>query len=81
MILQLSNISEYFYGLSESIYRAILDKFSIKKYIFDICDHAQSTGLRSSGSCRVAWSHMEFVYQTSHSKPSTMIIASADSWS
>ena len=29
-ILQLSKISEYFYGLMESVYRAILNKFNIK---------------------------------------------------
>ena len=57
MILQLSKISEYLYGLM-----AILNKFNIKMYIFYICDHAQSTGLRHSGSCRIALSHMQFVY-------------------
>ena len=37
-------------------------------YIIDICEFVHIAGVRSSGSCRVAWLNMQFVYQTVHSK-------------
>ena len=73
VIRHLSSISEYIYGLMDSIYRATLNRFNIKMYIIDICDHAHCTGLRSSGSRRVAWLNMQFVYYTAYSKPSTIM--------